>query len=104
MQQFAGGVDHVIPKEEAVFNFGPEMRPVVEVDPGETVTFETHDCFSGQIQAEGDLVTEIDFDLVNPATGPVAVRGAESGDSLIVEILEGTYPLTVGNTPGKIPS
>lgn len=88
MQQFAGSVDHVIPREEAVFNFGPEMKPVLEVDPGAVVTFETHDCFSGQIQTESDMVTEIDFSKVNPATGPVAVNGAEPGDSLIVEILD----------------
>jgi amidase len=81
-------VDHVIPKEEAAFSFGPEMEAVLEVDPGSVVTFETHDCFSGQIQTESDLVTEIDFSKVNPATGPVAVRGAEPGDSLVVEILD----------------
>jgi amidase len=33
-------------------------------------------------------VTEIDFERVNSATGPVAVRGAEPGDSLIAEILD----------------
>jgi amidase len=81
-------VDHTIPKEEVVFAFGPEMQPVLEVDAGEVVTFETHDCFSGQIQAESDLVTNIDFSKVNPATGPVSVRGADPGDSLIVEILD----------------
>ena len=27
------GVDHMIPKEEAVFGFGPEMKPVLEVEP-----------------------------------------------------------------------
>jgi hypothetical protein len=63
-------VDHTIPKEEAVFAFGAEMKPVLEVSPGEVVTFETHDCISGQIQTENDLVTDIDFSKVNPATGP----------------------------------
>ena len=87
-QRFASSVDHVIPKEEAVLSFGPEMKPILEVDPGAVVTFETYDCFSGQIQTESDMVTEIDFSKVNPATGPVAVRGAEPGDSLIVEILD----------------
>jgi amidase len=81
-------VDHTIPKEEAVFAFGPEMQPVLEVDAGEVVTFVTHDSFSGQIQAESDLVTDIDFSKVNPATGPVSVRRADPGDSLIVEILD----------------
>ena len=88
MKKFAGSVDHVIPRDEAAFSFGPEMSPVLEVDPGTTVTFETQDCFSGQIRTGSDLVTDIDFSKVNPATGPVAVRGAEPGDSLIVEILD----------------
>jgi len=52
------------------------------------VTLETNDCFTGQIQSEADLVTQIDFARVNGATGPIAVRGAEPGDSLVVELLE----------------
>jgi amidase len=88
MAQSVERVDHTIPKEEAVFGFGPEMQPVLEVDTGEVVTFENHDCFSGQIQTENDLVTDIDFSRINPATGPVSVRGAEPGDSLIGEILD----------------
>ena len=74
MTSFAGTVDHVVPKDEVVFSFGPVMRPVLEVDPGAVVRFETHDCFWGQIQTESDLVTDIDFPKVNPATGPVADR------------------------------
>lgn len=88
MTQSIDRVDHTIPKEEAIFDFGPEMKTILEADPGEVVTFETHDCFSGQIQTENDLVTDIDFSKVNPATGPVSVRGAEPGDSLVVEILD----------------
>ena len=60
---------------------------MLEVEPGAVVRFETNDCFSGQIRSEEDLVTEIDFARVNSATGPVAVRGAEPGDSLVVELL-----------------
>ena len=78
----------VVTRDQVVWGFGPEMEPVLEVEPGAVVTFETNDCFTGQIQSESDLVTEIDFERVNGATGPVAVRGAEPGDSLIVEILE----------------
>jgi amidase len=52
------------------------------------VTFETNDCFSGQIRSEDDLVTDIDLERINSATGPVAVRGAMPGDSLVAEILD----------------
>src|SRR5947207_6334446 len=80
-------VDHRIGRDEIIWAFGPDLEPVLEVEPGATVTFETNDCFTGQIQSEEDLVTEIDFARVNSATGPVAVRGAEPGDSLVAEIL-----------------
>jgi amidase len=80
--------DHVVSRDDIVWAFGPDLEPVLEVEPGAVVRFETNDCFSGQIQSENDLVTEIDFNRVNSATGPVAVAGAEPGDSLIVELLE----------------
>ena len=79
---------HRISRDEVVWAFGPDLEPVLEVDPGAIVTLETNDCFTGQIQTEDDLVTEIDFERVNGATGPIAVRGAEPGDSLVVELLE----------------
>ena len=79
---------HRLSRDQVIWSFGPDLEPVLEVRPGDVVTFETNDCFTGQIQSESDLVTEIDFERVNGATGPVAVRGAEPGDSLIVEILE----------------
>jgi amidase len=81
-------VQEVIGRDDIVWGFGPDMKPVLEVEPGAVIRFETNDCFTGQIQSEEDLVTGIDFDRVNSATGPVAVKGAEVGDSLVVEILE----------------
>src|SRR5439155_19490187 len=81
-------VDQVVPRDPVVWGFGPEMEPVLEVEPGSVVRLETNDCFTGQIRTEADLVTDIDFGRVNSATGPVAVKGAEPGDSLIVELLE----------------
>jgi len=88
-------VDHRIGRDEIVWAFGPDLEPVLEVEPGETVTFETNDCFTGQITSEEDLVTGIDFDRVNSATGPVAVKGAEPGDSLVAEILD-IRPVEIG--------
>src|SRR5215207_9963301 len=81
-------VTEVIGRDSVVWSFGPDMEPVVEVEPGAVVKFETNDCFTGQIRTEEDLVTEIDFERINGATGPVAVKGAEPGDSLVVELLE----------------
>jgi amidase len=88
-------VDHRIGRDEIIWAFGPDLEPVLEVEPGATVTFETNDCFTGQITSEDDLVTEIDFARVNSATGPVAVKGAEPGDSLVAEIID-VRPIEVG--------
>jgi amidase len=79
---------HRVSRDDVIWAFGPDLDPVLEIDPGEVITLETNDCFTGQIQTEADLVTAIDFDRVNSATGPIAVRGAEPGDSLVVELLE----------------
>ena len=88
-------VDHRIGRDEIIWAFGPDLEAVLEVEPGATVTFETNDCFTGQISSEDDLVTEIDFGRVNSATGPVAVNGAEPGDSLVAEIVD-VRPIDVG--------
>src|SRR3954447_14820396 len=79
---------HRLSRDQVIWSFGPDLQPVLEVDPGDVVTFETNDCFTGQIRSEDDLVTDIDLSRINSATGPVAVRGAEPGDSLIAEILD----------------
>ncbi|MEM2590539.1 MAG: acetamidase/formamidase family protein, partial [Zestosphaera sp.] len=49
---------------------------------------ETRDCFSNQLISEEQLVTQIDWSAVNPATGPVYVEGVEPGDALVVKILK----------------
>ncbi len=76
-----------IGRDQVIWEFGPELSPVLEIEPGEVVTFETNDCFTGQIKDESDLVTEVDMSRINSATGPVALKGAEPGDSLVAEIL-----------------
>src|SRR5215208_1436763 len=84
----AVATDNIVKRDEIIWAFGPDLEPVLEVEPGSVVRFETNDCFTGQIASEDDLVTGIDFERVNSATGPVAVKGAEPGDSLVVELLE----------------
>ncbi len=86
---------HRLTRDQVIWEFGADLEPVLEVNPGDVVTFETNDCFSGQIQTEDDLVTDIDLNRINSATGPVSVRGAMPGDSLIAEILD-VRPITWG--------
>src|SRR5262249_30086828 len=39
---------HRIGRDEVVWAFGPDLEAVLEIDPGEIVTLETNDCFTGQ--------------------------------------------------------
>ena len=88
MAQISAEIDYVIPRSDVTYSFDSGTPPVLEIEPGAIVLFETQDCFGGQIETEADLVTAIDMAYANPATGPVAIRGAEPGDSLIAEILQ----------------
>lgn len=60
--------------------------PALTIEPGETVTVETEDAFSGQIRKEGDRRDTKKMPYGNPQSGPIYVQGAEKGDSLAVHI------------------
>lgn len=78
--------NYEIEMEERHFPFDKNHEPVLRVQRGDQVKFNTIDCFSGQFSSGEDLIIEIDFDQVNPRTGPVYVDGAEVGDVLVVHI------------------
>ncbi len=73
-----------ISKDQVIFAMDKDNKPVAEVNSGETVVFETMDCFSDTIETEEDVISSIDFSDINPATGPLYVNGAEPGDVLKV--------------------
>lgn len=75
-------------KDKSIFEFRAHMAPALTVDGGDTLQVHMADCFGGQIKSEDTLCSEIDFGRINPATGPVFVRGAERGDTLAVKISE----------------
>ncbi len=79
---------HTLSRDHLFYAFGETLQPVIEIDSGEEIRIETHDCFQGQIQQPTDKIDTLDWNRVNPATGPVAVRGANPGDTLAVEILD----------------
>ncbi|OON90463.1 MAG: hypothetical protein ATN32_03900 [Candidatus Epulonipiscium fishelsonii] len=65
-----------------------ENKPIETITDGEIIQFKTIDCFGGQITNENQVVTNIDFNFVNPTAGPVYVQGAQAGDVLVVDILD----------------
>jgi amidase len=74
-------------KEQRAFSFDPTIPPVLEIDSGDTVTFETGDAAYERL-SKGETVEAIGLENFNAVTGPVLVRGAQTGDALRVEILD----------------
>ncbi len=77
-----------ISRKDVIYQFSPENKPITTVEPGETFLVQTDDCFASQLKDSKDLITDIDFSRVNPATGPIEVKGAQPGDLLAVDILD----------------
>ena len=75
---------------DQVYRFSKDSQPCAWADPGETLVFETLDCFSNRITDESVTMQSLDYgyDVANPAAGPVFVKGAEPGDVLVVDILD----------------
>jgi acetamidase/formamidase len=70
------------------FGWDRSIAPVHRVEPGEVVTFEVMDASGGQFSSAStsEHVTALDFERVNPVTGPIYIAGAEPGDALIVDL------------------
>lgn len=64
-----------------------DNAPAARAKSGDTVRFETLDCFGCQLSREDQLLGGLDWSNINPATGPLFVEGAQPGDVLKVEIL-----------------
>lgn len=71
---------------KTLFSFDKDLEPVLKVPSGETVRIRTKDCFGNQLQGPEDRLSEIDWEAINPATGPIYVEGAVAGGALKVHI------------------
>lgn len=78
----------IITSDKTIFSMDKNNEPVLKAKSGDKVIFQTCDCFSDVIKTEEDLVSGIDFERVNPATGPLYVEDAAPGDVLKVDIIK----------------
>jgi len=75
-----------ISKDQVIYAMSPTNAPILTVGPKSQIEFETSDALSGQIKSATDHFDALDWNRVNPATGPVYIKGAEPGDILSVKI------------------
>jgi len=75
-------------RDKVFYAFSTDLEPVMRVAQGEEFVLETHDCFAGQLKSEKDLLDGLDWDRVNPATGPVFIDNVNPGDVLRVDLVK----------------
>jgi amidase len=74
--------------EQLAYVFGGR-GPLLTVAPGTIVELSTEDCYAGNVTSVDDLPSQVcTFPFLNPVTGPIAVEGAEVGDTLAVHFVE----------------
>lgn len=81
----------VIRKGELKYALARTDSLIAEVSPGEVFEVETELNIGGHlIQSLDDKLSlkDVTLPFVNPATGPIRVRGAKPGDMLVVDVLE----------------
>jgi acetamidase/formamidase len=81
---------HYFPDDQVHFTWDAGNEPVLTVESGDTVVVRTRDVSDNQIGPEStaDVIAGLNWDRVYPLAGPIAVHGAEPGDTLAVEVLD----------------
>jgi acetamidase/formamidase len=81
---------HYLTDQNVHFTWDTGNEPVLVVDSGDTVVVWTRDVSDNQIGPDSDagVIAGLDWDRVYPLSGPIAVHGAEPGDTLAVEVLD----------------
>jgi amidase len=102
------GTYRTIGKEKIIYGMSAFNKPALMADDGDTICFETYDCYRGQLVKDGTKMSDVDNATKNPATGPAFIRGAEEGSSLQVLIkkidLDETGILDLGRSSGLFSS
>lgn len=80
---------HYFPKDVVHYTWHTQNTPVLEIESGDTVIFETRDVSDGQFGPNSTTkdIASLDWNKVYPLAGPVYIQHAEPGDTLAIEIL-----------------
>jgi amidase len=88
--------------DQVFYAFAPTLTPLLTVAQNEVFSLDTRDCFANQLRSDADTLDNLDWDAINPATGPVAIEGVKPGDVVRVDIrrLELTGKSVMTTIPG----
>jgi acetamidase/formamidase len=98
--------EHHLDASEVHKEWNNALPPKLTVDPGDTVVFDTRDAadrYYSKASTHADVIGRGPF-RGHPLTGPVHVRGARPGDTLVIDVLDVRPALDWGWTairPGR---
>ncbi|HEY5516689.1 MAG TPA: acetamidase/formamidase family protein [Coriobacteriia bacterium] len=75
-----------LPSTASIYAFSPDNPPALTVPDGAVVDIDTCDCFDDQLRTEADTLETLDWEKINPATGPIYIEGVRAGGVLKVTI------------------
>ncbi|MGE3796592.1 MAG: acetamidase/formamidase family protein [Thermomicrobiales bacterium] len=80
---------HFVTAKQRHNRFSSAIPPVLTVAPGDTVIFDTPDAIDNRLSpgSPSEAILAVPEGSGHQLNGPVAVAGAEPGDTLVVEIL-----------------
>ena len=81
---------HHLSDEHVHYKWDVANEPILLIDSGDTVVVRTRDVSDNQIapDSESTALAAFDWDRAYPLTGPIAIRGAQPGDTLAIDILD----------------
>jgi acetamidase/formamidase len=97
---------HKLDAQQVHHEWNNALAPRLTIDPGDTVVFDTRDAsdhYYSRTSTHPDVLARGPF-RGHPLTGPVSVRGAAPGDTLVIEIVDVRPALDFGWTairPGR---
>jgi len=97
---------HKLDAQQVHHEWNNALAPRLTIDPGDTVVFDTRDAsdhYYSRKSTHPDVLARGPF-RGHPLTGPVSVRGAAPGDTLVIEIVDVRPALDFGWTairPGR---
>ena len=97
---------HILNDSPVHYAWDRDLSPRLAIDPGDTVSFSTRDSADRYYSIDSTHADAARKGPLkgHPLTGPVLVRGAEPGDTLVVHVVEVTPTHGFGWTairPGK---
>lgn len=79
-----------VTRERYHLAWDPAIPPIATVQPGAVIEFDLLDASCGQLDASCGVpqLLQLDFARVDQVGGPIAVEGAEPGDTLQIDLLD----------------